>query len=109
EFETRELNVVTHAEFVPQPTDVHERREFVATRIEQLHGGKSRSVLIISRIPEPELNLCLREESQIMVLQAAAGVAEMPGLGDSQAGVVIVVLPPEHVIAIQLILLDPQI
>src|SRR5207247_5505504 len=77
ELEGAELDGIADAKFVLRAPYIGERSELVATVVEQLHGGERRPVLRVSGIAEAELDLRLRQENQIVILESSAGVAEM--------------------------------
>src|SRR4051794_38694015 len=63
---------------------------------------------MVSGIAEAELVFGLWKQDEIVVLHAAACVAEMTALGDGQPGIIVIVQTPQHVVAVHLVLLDAE-
>src|SRR5262249_23742395 len=75
ELESAKLEIITDTKLVLLPADIGEWRKLVSARVEQLYSRKRRTVLHVARVAEPELNLRLGQQNQIVILQTTAGIA----------------------------------
>src|ERR1017187_558008 len=94
---------------IPLLLHVFKHRKGGGKRIEGLHGGKSGAALCIAAVTQVHLEARLRKERKRVILQSAHGVHEMVAAGDDQAGIEVIVLAPEHVVAVEAVLLNAQI
>ena len=74
--------------------DILEQRELIAARIELLNGGERRAGLVVLRVAQKELEIALREQREIVVLDVAHGVQKVFAVDDGQARIVVSVGSP---------------
>ena len=77
EFEAVVVHIRTQAVLVPMAPDVHEDRQSGSVGVELLRGGEGRPVLHIAAITGAKLEARRRKQNDVVILQAAAGVAEV--------------------------------
>ncbi len=108
EDETEQADLAAEAVLVAQAADIRECREDVAVGSESLHGGEGGSVLGIAGVAEEELEAGLRQQGEVVVLEAAGGIGGVEAAGDGQGGIEVFVQPPGEVVAVEAVVLKAQ-
>ncbi len=107
--DTENLKLIAYAVFVPRIAHGGKPRGTKGGR-KAADGREFRSILHAARITEEEFDFRLRKQRQVVILPGITRIFEIAALLSTayQARIDVIVQPPAHVEAIQLILLNAQ-
>ena len=91
EAEPVELDIAADPVFVPSPLYVLEEGQARAVAIELQRGGERGAILRIAAVTGAQAVVRLREQRDVVILQAVNGIHQVQSAGDGEAGIVVVV------------------